>query len=119
MKNSDSVFNPKVQLNYTNDDELCIKRIKKGKSFIYTNSAGKEVSNQKLLKRIESLVIPPAWENVLICSNEKGHIQAVGRDSKGRKQYIYHPFWSELSSSNKFGKTCRFCECNSFNQEEC
>ncbi|MGE5861807.1 MAG: DNA topoisomerase IB [Ignavibacteria bacterium] len=108
MKNSDLDPAGTVQLNYTNSYELCIIRKRKGKRFIYTDSGGKEIMDKKTLYRIDSLVIPPAWENVLICTNKNGHIQAVGRDSRGRKQYIYHPFWSELSSTNKFSKLIDF-----------
>jgi DNA topoisomerase-1 len=97
-----------INLNYTNSDELCIKRKRKGRKFIYINGDGKEISNKKLLHRFESLVIPPAWENVLICSNEYGHIQATGRDARGRKQYIYHSAWGELSSSSKFSRLVEF-----------
>jgi len=97
-----------INLNYTNSDELSIMRKRAGRRFIYINGDGREIINKKLIQRFESLVIPPAWENVLICSNEYGHIQAAGRDARGRKQYIYHPSWSQLSNSNKFSRLIEF-----------
>jgi DNA topoisomerase-1 len=107
--NNNGIYAPEnIKLSYTNSDELCIMRKRNGRGFIYIDSGGTEISNKKLLHRIKSLVIPPAWKNVLICSTRTGHIQAVGRDSRGRKQYIYHPLWSELSSSNKFSRLAEF-----------
>ncbi len=98
----------KHHLHYTNENELCIQRKSKGKKFVYQSDEGKQVKNKKLIERIESLVIPPAWEEVLICKKTNGHIQATGRDSKGRKQYIYHVKWSELSNESKFNKMIEF-----------
>jgi DNA topoisomerase-1 len=89
-------------LHYTNEEDLCYKRILKGKRFIYFNGDGKEITRKNLLERFRQLVIPPAWNNVLICADDSGHIQATGRDARGRKQYIYHREWTELSNSNKF-----------------
>ncbi len=95
---------------YVNDDDLRIKRIKRGKGFIYVNSKGGIIRKKELILRFKSLVIPPAWENVLICDNKKGHIQAVGRDKRGRKQYIYHKKWEEFSNTNKFSRLIEFGE---------
>ena len=97
-------------LKYTNENDLCFRRAKNGKGFIYFDEEGNPVKNNKLLERFKSLVIPPAWESVKICASEMGHIQATGRDAKGRKQYIYHPRWTEVSNSNKFGKMIEFGE---------
>src|SRR5579871_6177774 len=68
----------------------CIRRIRSGKGFRYVGPDDKPVRDEKTLARIRSLVIPPAWKNVSICSSPLGHLQAVGTDAKGRKQYRYH-----------------------------
>lgn len=92
----------KKDLYYVAVDEKGISRAKSGKQFIYTASNGKIINNKTTLKRINSLAIPPAYENVWICSSAKGHIQATGYDDKGRKQYIYHPEWTVLRDGNKY-----------------
>jgi DNA topoisomerase-1 len=97
-------------LRYIEEQDLCFKRKRKGKGFIYINGTGKKIRSKKLVQRFESLVIPPAWEDVQICGDENGHIQATGRDSKGRKQYIYHPNWEEFSNLNKFNRMIEFGE---------
>lgn len=79
-----------------------IQRKKQGKGFVYYTSQGKKVTDPKILERIQLLAIPPAYTHVWICSNEKGHIQAIGRDNKNRKQYIYHPLWIKMRQENKF-----------------
>ena len=61
-----------------------------------------------MLGRIRSLVIPPAWTNVWICTSPNGHLQATGRDARGRKQYLYHTRWQLHASRVKFGKLCYF-----------
>lgn len=95
-------------LHYVNENDLCIRRIRKGKGFTYLDEKGKIIKNEKKLERFKSLVIPPAWENVLICDSEKGHIQATGRDAKRRKQYIYHPRWDEVRNETKFERMIDF-----------
>lgn len=70
--------------------------------FSYLNTRDQPITNRVVLNRIASLVIPPAWKNVWICPNPKGHIQATGIDKKGRKQYRYHPRWKEWRQSQKF-----------------
>ena len=64
--------------------------------------------NKATLKRIGSLVIPPAWQNVWICPLENGHIQAVGRDARGRKQYRYHPRYRQVRDEAKYGRMLAF-----------
>ncbi|MGE5681678.1 MAG: DNA topoisomerase IB [Bacillota bacterium] len=99
-----------VGLEYVCDsDEGCTRR-RHGKGFIYLSSKGERVTDKKLLSRFESLIIPPAWTNVWICNSSNGHIQATGRDQKGRKQYIYHTRWEEISNSNKFNLMIKFGE---------
>ncbi|MFJ1267896.1 DNA topoisomerase IB [Legionella lytica] len=79
-----------------------IQRKKQGKSFVYYDAKGKKITDTKVLQRIKLLAIPPAYTHVWICSNEKGHIQAVGRDQKNRKQYIYHSSWVQIRQEQKF-----------------
>jgi DNA topoisomerase I len=97
-------------LKYVTDDELTFRRVKRGKSFIYLNETGKSISDEKLLARFKMLVIPPAWDDVRICKYLNGHIQATGRDAKGRKQYIYHPKWEIIRNENKYDKMIEFAE---------
>ncbi len=79
-----------------------IQRRKQGKGFVYYTSKNKRITDEKILERIRLLAIPPAYTHVWICTNEKGHIQAIGRDSKNRKQYIYHPLWTKERQEQKF-----------------
>lgn len=79
-----------------------IQRKKQGRSFVYYDSKGKKISDPETLDRIKSLAIPPAYTHVWICPHERGHIQAVGRDSRNRKQYIYHPLWIQARDDIKF-----------------
>lgn len=70
-----------------------IRRVRRGKGFSYVDAAGHPVTDEAVLARIEALVLPPAWEDVWICSVATGHIQATGVDAKGRRQYRYHDAW--------------------------
>ena len=97
----------KAHLVYTSEEELCIIRKKKGESFEYLKN-GKTLSDPQELERIKKLVIPPAWEEVKICTVAHAHLQVVGRDAKNRKQYLYHPHWSELRNETKFFKLAAF-----------
>ena len=90
-----------INLKYVGDGTKGIQRIRKGKEFVYEQD-GKPVNDEATLKRIKALVLPPAWENVWICPDASGHLQATGIDVKGRKQYRYHAHWSELRSQTKF-----------------
>lgn len=96
-------------IHYVSDDKLSWKRHKRGKGFSYLDEKGKPLSGRRI-ERIEKLVIPPAWKDVRICPDEKGHIQAVGFDDKGRKQYIYHPDWVAYNQKHKFDSMVRFGE---------
>ena len=78
-------------LRYVSDAEPGIRRRKSGKSFAYEDADGRPVRDSEMLARIKSLVIPPAWTDVWICADACGHLQATGRDARGRKQYRYHP----------------------------
>ncbi len=87
-----------------------IRRIRRGRGFGYLRPTGRAVSRAERA-RIESLVIPPAWQNVWICTDDRGHIQAVGEDDRGRKQYLYHNQWRELRDQLNFYRLIGFGEC--------
>jgi DNA topoisomerase I len=95
-------------LKYISDEKPGITRIRRGKGFIYVDAGGQQITNEKIISRIKSLVIPPAWTNVWISPNANGHIQVTGRDIKGRKQYIYHPEWDEIRNQTKFFRMSNF-----------
>lgn len=98
-----------MALHYVSDDSFRWIRKRHGQGFQYLDTKGKplKAADRYLAKR---LVIPPAWSNVKICHDEFGHIQAVGFDAKGRKQYIYHPDWTQKNQQHKFDKMIRFGE---------
>jgi len=96
-----------IHLVYVSDNNDGIKRVKKGKGFIYLKS-GKKINDKKELLRIKKLVIPPAWEKVWICSLPNGHLQATGFDTKKRKQYRYHSLWNEFRNQTKFYRLLAF-----------
>ncbi len=89
-------------LDYVSDEEPGIRCRRAGKGFAYQGLDGKVVRDPKILARIRKLAIPPAYADVWICPTDTGHIQATGRDAKGRKQYRYHPRWREVRDSTKF-----------------
>ncbi|MGH6922657.1 MAG: DNA topoisomerase IB [Propylenella sp.] len=89
-------------LAYVSDTEPGLRRRRRGKGFSYIDAEGKALRDRKVLDRIRSLVIPPAWKDVWVCGSPTGHIQATGRDIRGRKQYIYHPQWREVRDSAKY-----------------
>jgi DNA topoisomerase-1 len=95
-------------LRYVNPDGPGISRRRAGKGFTYIGVDSKPVRNKGMLERIAALVIPPAWKNVWICPLASGHIQAVGRDARGRKQYRYHARYREIRDENKFGRMLAF-----------
>src|SRR5690242_5265702 len=78
--------------------------------FRYTRADGKPLRNPADLKRIRSLAIPPAWTDVWICPDPRGHLQATGRDARGRKQYRYHPRWREVRDEVKYGRLISFAQ---------
>ena len=92
----------KAALHYINPSKPGFSRVRRGKSFVFLTAQGRPVKDKKQLERLRSLVIPPAWENVWICSNPNGHLQATGIDARGRKQYIYHAQWTAHRNLNKF-----------------
>jgi len=96
-----------VNLIYVTDKEDGIARIRKGNGFSY-RLRNKTVTDEKTLARIRKLAIPPAWNNVWICSSPNGHIQATGNDARNRKQYKYHPRWTALQHETKFHRLIEF-----------
>ncbi len=95
-------------LRYVTDDEPGIRRQKRGKGFTFLDPQGKTVKDEKTLERIQKLAIPPAWTDVWICPRPNGHLQATGRDARGRKQYRYHANWREVRDETKFGRMIAF-----------
>ena len=93
---------------YVSDDRPGIRRIRKGDGFVYRHADGKPVRNAAELERIRKLAIPPAYENVWICTHPRGHLQATGRDARGRKQYRYHPEWRLARDADKFERMLEF-----------
>ena len=97
-------------LRYVSDDRPGIRRKRRGKGFTYVDPCGSTVRDPKALARIRSLAVPPAWTEVWICAQPTGHLQATGRDARGRKQYRYHPEWRAVRDETKFGRMTLFGE---------
>jgi DNA topoisomerase-1 len=95
-------------LRYVSGSGPCIQRIRAGKGFRYIGPDGKPLRDPQEIQRVRSLVIPPAWSNVWICPSPHGHLQAVGWDVKGRKQYRYHPLYRAVRDQAKFGRMIAF-----------
>ena len=95
-------------LRYVSDVRPGIRRKKAGKAFTYIRADGSRVTEPHVLKRIKALATPPAWTDVWICPFADGHIQATGRDAKGRKQYRYHARFREVRESVKYGHVVAF-----------
>jgi DNA topoisomerase-1 len=95
-------------LQYVTPQEPGITRRRAGRGFVYRDAEGRVVRDSATLERIAALVIPPAWEQVWICANEKGHLQAVGRDARGRIQYRYHASYRDARDFNKFNRMIAF-----------
>jgi DNA topoisomerase I len=98
------------QLKYIAEHCEGIKRIRRGKGFLYLDEDGERIDDPAFLQWIKSLGIPPNWKNVWICPELDGHIQATGLDIKNRKQYIYHPEWRKYRSTAKFDKLKEFAQ---------
>ena len=95
-------------LRYVSDAQPGIRRKRAGKGFAYERPDGDPVADDATLARIKSLAIPPAWTDVWICTSPRGHLQASGRDAKGRKQYRYHAQWSAARGNGKFDRIVQF-----------
>lgn len=97
-------------LRFVSDSTPGFSRRRAGKGFAYFDPGGRRITAAGTIARIRAIVIPPAWTDVWICPSPNGHIQAVGRDTRGRKQYRYHPEWSEKRNLDKFGRLRAFGE---------
>jgi DNA topoisomerase I len=99
-----------VSLRYVTDSQPGFFKQRNRNEFMYYDVDGKRITDPKIKQRIESLKIPPAWEDVWICRLAYGHLQATGRDEKRKKQYIYHTKWTEIASQTKFDKMLSFSQ---------
>jgi DNA topoisomerase-1 len=97
-------------LRYVTDNSLGFRRRKNGKRFVYLDLAGKIIRHSEVIRRIKGLTIPPAWRDVWICPLPNGHLQATGRDARGRKQYRYHPRWRDVRDQTKYEKMLAFAK---------
>jgi DNA topoisomerase I len=95
-------------LTYANDADPGIRRVRAGRGFRYVGADGRAVRDPATLARIRALVIPPAWEQVWIAPRASAHIQATGRDARGRKQYRYHPRWTAVRDETKYTRMLGF-----------
>ncbi|HUP91326.1 MAG TPA: DNA topoisomerase IB [Solimonas sp.] len=91
-------------LRYASDAEPGIRRVRRGRGFGYVDAGGAPLRDAAMLARIRMLAIPPAYVDVWICADPDGHLQATGRDARGRKQYRYHERWRTQRSQGKFGR---------------
>jgi DNA topoisomerase-1 len=97
-----------VGLRYVTDDCPGIRRERCGHGFRYRSAEGRIIRDRHTLRRISSLAIPPAWRDVWVCPLDHGHLQATGRDERGRKQHLYHPRWREIRDQTKFDRLMDF-----------
>src|SRR6266576_5560466 len=95
-------------LRYVSDESPGIRRKRVGKGFAYLDSGGRTVRDPETIGRIKRLTIPPAWTDVWICADPRGHLQATGRDARGRKQYRYHPRWRQVRDETKYERVIAF-----------
>ncbi|HSX41993.1 MAG TPA: hypothetical protein VLE93_01435 [Candidatus Saccharimonadales bacterium] len=113
MENVALIKDPKASakeagLRYFREDQLKLKRVKNGKKFDFIDEAGHKIKDAAIIERINSLALPPAWTDVIISPAANSHLQAIGTDEKGRKQYRYHPDWNKFRSETKFDKMTEF-----------
>ena len=97
-------------LRYVSDLTPGLRREREGEAFTYRRADGKALTDAATLQRIRALAIPPAWADVWICPHARGHLQASGRDARGRKQYRYHRDWSAQRGAGKFERVIAFGE---------
>ncbi len=95
-------------LRWVSDEEPGLRRVRAGKGFAYRDPDGRLVRDAETLDRARRLAVPPAYTDVWICMRPNGHLQATGRDARGRKQYRYHPDWSEVRGHGKFDRIVAF-----------
>ena len=113
MTSSDPTLDPvesaeEAGLRYVTDASPGIRRRRAGRGFSYIAADGKRIVKAEQLAWIRSLAIPPAWTDVWICPSKRGHLQATGRDARGRKQYRYHPDWRAVRDEAKYGRMIAF-----------
>ena len=99
-----------ARLRYVTDSTPGIRRRRAGASFTYVGPSGRPLRDPDELRRIRALAVPPAWRDVWICRVANGHVQATGRDARGRKQYRYHPRWRATRDETKYGRMITFGE---------
>ncbi len=97
-----------ARLHYVSNTKPGITRRAEPDGFVYFQPDGTRITDERTLQRIRKLAIPPAYQDVWICRDPNGHLQAVGRDARGRKQYRYHPRWREIRDEAKYGKMLVF-----------
>jgi DNA topoisomerase-1 len=97
-------------LRYVSDEQPGIRREKKGRDFQFIGANGRVIKNEADVRRIRKLAIPPAWTDVWICPDPNGHLQATGRDDRGRKQFRYHSRWREVRDENKYNRMIEFAK---------
>ncbi len=95
-------------LHYVDDRQPGIRRRRQGDHFIYLAVDGSTIKDPEQIKRINALAVPPAYTDVWICDDPRGHLQATGRDARGRKQYRYHPRWREWRDEDKYARMMDF-----------
>jgi DNA topoisomerase-1 len=100
----------KIQLKQVDDSSMTIHRKPYRNGYRFYNEANEQITDKSLLKRLKKLIIPPMWTDVRVCKWDDGHIQSIGRDLKGRKQYIYHSEWERRRQQEKFSKMVEFGE---------
>ncbi|MDR7193658.1 DNA topoisomerase IB [Luteimonas terrae] len=109
LKDDDNVRAARLAgLRWVSDELPGLSRRRAGKGFSYRDPDGKPVRDRATLERVRRLAIPPAYRDVWICAIDNGHLQATGRDARGRKQYRYHPDWSEVRGDGKFDRIVAF-----------
>jgi len=97
-------------LRYVSDQSPGFQRKRVGKAFTYLAADGRTIRDPETIRRIKSLAIPPAWTDVWICPDPRGHLQATGRDARRRKQYRYHPRWREVRDAVKYDRMLAFAQ---------
>ena len=97
-------------LRYVSVDSPGVHRRRAGRGFSYIDSSGRRLRDPETLARIRGIAIPPPWTDVWICPRSDGHIQAAGRDARGRRQYRYHPEFRRRRDAGKFARLIRFGE---------
>ena len=108
MPDSTALTATPQDLHYVDDSQPGLTRKRLRGKFAYFDAKGERVRDQAEVKRINALAIPPAYTDVWICADPAGHLQATGRDARGRKQYRYHPRWREIRDQNKYARLIQF-----------